>query len=150
MAMFDYARMMGLQNLGPGPIEYQDDEYGMALEMREDAPTQHQQPWLKQDYSGANPYDEGAHGGWLDDGMMGMMDGMGMFDNTSGSTAPDAGLEIPLEEDVDEELEGGEDLFLAPHEGDGEAETQAMLDEEMDLDEDSADFQMGGMEDEGY
>jgi hypothetical protein len=148
-AGFDYGAMMGLSDLGP-ESGYETEDYSTALEMRGQGDTQHQQPWLHQDYTQTNPYDEGGHGAWMQTAMPEFATGMGMLDQAPA----DAGLAIPLEEDTAEDMEGDDDLYLQPHEEmTDDEETEAMLDEEIGLMEDSEEFQLGaaGMDDEeGY
>jgi len=145
-AGFDYGAMMGLSDLGP-ETGYETEDYSTALLMRGQSETQHQQPWLHQDYSQANPYEEGSHGAWMQSAMPAFSEGMGMLDQAPA----DAGLGIPLEEDTADEIEGDGDLYLSPHEQmPDEDETDAMLDDEIELMEDSEEFQAGaaGFEDE--
>lgn len=129
--MTDFGPLMGLDDLGPEQEPLGVDEYAMALDLREggDSENQHMQPELHQDYAGVNPYAEGAHGGWMDNRMVDMMDGMGMFAGEADGAA-DAGLGLPL---------GGED----------DDEDDDLLDEQIELDADSAEYQgLVGEEDE--
>lgn len=129
MAMFDYAKMMGLSDLGPNETPYAVDEYAAALQMRDEGENQNMQPELHQNYDGQNPYAEGVHGAWLGEQMMGLMSGMGMLD---APTDPNAGLQLPIDEEDDYTDE----------------DMDEMLGKSMELDEDSAEFQGLGGDDE--